>query len=70
MDLNVAAGAVDLSAKNTSRLVESTSLPLPEGTGAVFTVSIALLLAMFPAELLTITEKLDPVSAVVVVGVV
>jgi hypothetical protein len=31
---------------------------------------MALLLAMFPAELLTITEKLEPLSAVVVVGVV
>jgi len=64
------AGAVDLSVKNKSRLVESTSLPPPDGTGALLTVSIALLLAMFPAELLTITEKLEPLSVVVVVGVV
>jgi hypothetical protein len=37
---------------------------------AWFTVSIALLLAALPAELVTVTEKADPLSAVVVAGVV
>lgn len=35
---------------------------------AEFTVSVAVLLVTEPAELLTITSKVDPLSAVVVVG--
>jgi hypothetical protein len=39
-------------------------------TAAAFTVKVALLLVALPAELLTTTEKVDPLSAVVVAGVV
>jgi hypothetical protein len=39
-------------------------------TAAAFTVKVALLLVALPAELLTTTEKLDPLSAVPVAGVV
>jgi hypothetical protein len=39
-------------------------------TGAGFTVSVAALLVAVPAELLTTTTKVDPLSAVVVAGVV
>jgi hypothetical protein len=46
------------------------SLPPPPETGALFTVSDALLLVTLPAELLTTTEKVDPLSVVVVAGVV
>ena len=37
---------------------------------AGFTVSVALLLVALPAVLLTTTENVEPLSAVVVVGVV
>jgi hypothetical protein len=37
---------------------------------AEFTVSVAVLLVTEPAELLTITSKVDPLSAVVVAGMV
>jgi hypothetical protein len=39
-------------------------------TAAAFTVKVALLLVALPAELVTTTEKVDPLSAVVVAGVV
>jgi hypothetical protein len=39
-------------------------------TGAVFTVSVATTLVTVPAELLTTTRNLNPLSAVVVTGVV
>ena len=39
-------------------------------TAAGFTVKVALLLVALPAELVTTTEKLDPLSVVVVAGVV
>jgi len=39
-------------------------------TAAALTVRVALLLVALPAELLTTTEKVDPLSAVVVAGVV
>jgi hypothetical protein len=39
-------------------------------TAAVFTVKVAVLLVALPAELVTINEKADPLSAVVVTGVV
>lgn len=39
-------------------------------TAAAFTVKVALLLVTLPAELVTTTEKLDPLSAVVVAGIV
>jgi hypothetical protein len=39
-------------------------------TAAAFTVNVALLLVALPAELVTTTEKLDPLSVVVVAGVV
>jgi hypothetical protein len=39
-------------------------------TGAGFTVSVAALLVADPAELVTTTRKVDPLSAVVVAGVV
>jgi hypothetical protein len=38
-------------------------------TAAAFTVKVALLLVVLPAELVTTTEKADPLSAVVVAGV-
>jgi len=38
--------------------------------GAEFTVSVAWLLVMLPAVLLTTTSNLEPLSAVVVAGVV
>ena len=37
---------------------------------AAFTVRVALLLVALPAELVTTTEKLEPLSAEVVAGVV
>jgi hypothetical protein len=40
------------------------------GAGAGFTVSVAALLVAVPAELLTTTTKVDPLSEVVVAGVV
>jgi hypothetical protein len=40
------------------------------GAGAGFTVSVAAALVTVPAVLLTATSKLDPLSAVVVTGVV
>ena len=40
------------------------------GAGAGFTVSVAALLVIVPAVLLTTTAKLAPLSAVVVTGVV
>jgi hypothetical protein len=39
-------------------------------TAAAFTVKVAALLVALPAELVTTTEKADPLSAVVVAGVV
>jgi len=39
-------------------------------TAAAFTVNVAVLLVALPAELVTTTEKADPLSAVVVAGVV
>jgi hypothetical protein len=39
-------------------------------TAAAFTVKVALLLVALPAELVTTTEKVDPLSAVVVAGIV
>jgi len=39
-------------------------------TLAAFTVRVALLLVAVPAELVTTTEKVEPLSAVVVAGVV
>jgi hypothetical protein len=39
-------------------------------TGAGFTVNVAALLVADPAELVTTTRKVDPLSAVVVAGVV
>ena len=39
-------------------------------TAAAFTVKIALPLVALPAELVITTEKVDPLSAVVVAGVV
>jgi hypothetical protein len=39
-------------------------------TGAGFTVKVAALLVAVPAELLTTTTNVDPLSAVVVAGVV
>jgi hypothetical protein len=39
-------------------------------TAAGFTVKVALLLVALPAELVTTTEKVEPLSAVVVAGVV
>jgi hypothetical protein len=39
-------------------------------TAAAFTVKVAVLLVALPAELVTTTEKLDPLSAVVVADVV
>jgi hypothetical protein len=39
-------------------------------TAAAFTVKVAVLLVALPAELVTTTEKLDPLSPVVVAGVV
>lgn len=39
-------------------------------TVAAFTVTLALLLVALPAEFVTTTEKLDPLSDVVVGGVV
>ena len=39
-------------------------------TAAGFTVKVALLLVTLPAELVTTTEKVDPLSVVVVAGVV
>jgi hypothetical protein len=39
-------------------------------TIAAFTVKVAVLLVALPAELVTTTEKLDPLSAVVVAAVV
>jgi hypothetical protein len=38
--------------------------------GAVLTVSVAALLVIFPAELLTTTLKVEPLSEVAVAGVV
>lgn len=40
------------------------------GVGAAFTVSVADALVAVPAVLLTTTEKVDPLSEVVVAGVV
>ena len=40
------------------------------GAGAGFTVSVAAALVTVPAELLTTTANVDPLSAVVVTGVV
>ena len=40
------------------------------GAGAGLTVSVAALLVTVPAVLLTTTEKVDPLSVVVVAGVV
>jgi hypothetical protein len=40
------------------------------GAGAGFTVSVAVLLVTLPTLLLTSTVKFDPLSAVVVAGVV
>jgi hypothetical protein len=40
------------------------------GTGAALTVNVAELLVTEPAELLTITSKVDPLSLLVVAGVV
>ena len=39
-------------------------------TAAALTVRVALLLVALPAELVTTTEKVEPLSAVVVAGVV
>jgi hypothetical protein len=39
-------------------------------TAGAFTVRVALLLVALPAELVTTTEKVEPLSAVVVAGVV
>jgi hypothetical protein len=39
-------------------------------TAAAFTVRVALLLVALPAELVTTTENVEPLSAVVVAGVV
>jgi len=39
-------------------------------TAAAFTVRVALLLVALPAEFVTTTENRDPLSAVVVAGVV
>jgi hypothetical protein len=39
-------------------------------TAAAFTVRVALLLVALPAELVATTEKVEPLSAVVVAGVV
>ena len=39
-------------------------------TAAALTVRVAIVLVAEPTELVTITRKLDPLSAVVVVGVV
>jgi hypothetical protein len=39
-------------------------------TGAALTVSVAVLLVALPAELVTTTEKVELLSAIVVAGVV
>jgi hypothetical protein len=44
-------------------VIEGATLP-------AFTVRVALLLVAVPAELVTTTEKVEPLSAVVVAGVV
>jgi hypothetical protein len=45
-------------------------LVIAGATGAGFTVSVAALLVAVPAVLLTTTAKVDPLSEVVVTGVV
>ena len=56
-------------------VVPTTSLPKPIGLGlaliaGAFTVSVAALLVTLPAELLTTTSKVEPLSVVAVAGVV
>ena len=73
--VNVAA-PVFLMISAWDRLVPTTSFPkligltCIAGAGAGFTVNVAAALVTVPAELLTTTANVDPLSAVVVAGVV
>ena len=67
---------VFLMIKGWDRLVPTGSFPKLigltwiAGAAAAFTVSVAAALVTVPAELLTTTANVDPLSAVVVAGVV